>query len=80
MWSWILTAFGAFALWLALHKIWYAWAVGLFTQLLWFSYAVCTKQYGFVVSCFVFGSVYFSAFISWKRERSIKSRFKKLTT
>lgn len=66
-WSWLLTAVGVFGLWLAgRHSPW-GWAVGIGAQLLWFAYAVHTRQWGFIVSCLAYGWVYLRNFRAWRR-------------
>lgn len=67
VWSWILTAVGVFGLWLAGRKSPWGWAVGLGAQVLWLSYALTTRQYGFVVSAFAYGWVYLKNFRAWRR-------------
>lgn len=66
MWSWILTAVGVFGLYLAGRKSAYGWAVGMGAQVLWFAYAVSTEQWGFIVSCLAYGSVYLKNFRAWR--------------
>lgn len=65
-WSWLLTAVGVYGLYCAGSKKRYGWAVGMGAQTLWFAYAVATEQYGFIVACFAYGSVYFRNFRAWK--------------
>jgi hypothetical protein len=66
MWSWILTAVGVFGLYLAGSKRWQGWAVGLSAQVLWLAYAISTKQYGFIVSAFAYGTVYARNLHKWQ--------------
>lgn len=58
-WSLALTALGAFGLYLVFaHPTkWYgpAWSVAL--QLVWLSYGISSRQWGFVVSAFMYGGV-----------------------
>lgn len=65
-WSWILTAVGVFGLYLAGRKSPWGWAVGIGAQVLWFAYAVSTRQWGFVVSCIAYGAVYVRNFQAWR--------------
>jgi hypothetical protein len=62
MWSYLLTALGCTALWLAGSKepVWRrsGWALGFAAQHAWFWYGVSTDQYGFILSSFVYGWVY----------------------
>jgi len=56
-WSWALMAVGVTGLFLAGRGGWLGWAIGIFAQLLWFAYALVTKQYGFIVSAVAYGTV-----------------------
>ncbi|GGJ93849.1 hypothetical protein GCM10010123_24650 [Pilimelia anulata] len=58
LWSWLLTAVGVTGLWLAGQGLWIGWAVGLASQLLWLAYSITTAQWGFLASCFVYGTVH----------------------
>jgi hypothetical protein len=68
-WSWILTAVGVFGIWLSGRKSRWGWAVGLGAQFLWLAYAIATQQWGFLVSCVAYGTVYARNFVRWTRER-----------
>lgn len=58
-WSWLLMAVGVTGLWRAGgRKPRVGWSIGLGAQALWAIYAVTTRQYGFLVSAFTYGSVY----------------------
>jgi membrane protein implicated in regulation of membrane protease activity len=57
LWSWALMAVGVTGLFLAGRGGWLGWAIGIFAQLLWFVYALVTKQYGFIVSAIAYGVV-----------------------
>lgn len=67
-WSWILTAVGVFGLYLAGRKNRAGWAVGIGAQVLWLTYAVTTRQWGFIVSAFAYGGVYLKNFLAWRKE------------
>jgi len=67
-WSWILTAVGVFGLYLAGRKSPWGWAVGIGAQVLWFAYAVTTRQRGFIVSCLAYGAVYVRNFRAWRAQ------------
>jgi hypothetical protein len=64
-WSWILTAVGVTGLYLAGRKVWWAWFIGLGAQMLWFAYALASRQYGFVFSAFAYGWVYAKNARAW---------------
>lgn len=67
-WSYILTIVGVFGLYLAGRKNKFGWAVGIFAQSLWISYALATHQYGFLFSAFAYGWVYSKNFLAWRKE------------
>jgi hypothetical protein len=48
---------GVTGLFLAGRGGWHGWAIGLAAQVLWFAYAIVTKQYGFIVSAIAYGWV-----------------------
>ena len=66
-WSWLLTAVGVLGLWLAGRKDWRGWAVGLGAQALWVTYAVATRQWGFLASAFCYGAVFSLNLWRWTR-------------
>jgi hypothetical protein len=68
-WSWILTTVGVFGLYLAGRRSPWGWAVGLGAQLLWFAYAVSTRQWGFIVSSLAYGTVYARNFHAWRAQQ-----------
>lgn len=70
-WSWLLTAVGATGLYFAGRKKYWGWAIGIFAQALWLTYSITTEQYGFTVSCFIYGSVYVKNFRAWRRDHRI---------
>lgn len=67
-WSYVLTVVGVFGLYLAGRRSRWGWAVGMAAQVLWFAYALATEQWGFIVSCLAYGSVYAKNFRAWRRE------------
>lgn len=69
-WSWLLTGVGVTGLYFAGKKLWWAWLIGLSAQLLWFVYALNTKQYGFIISSFVYGWVYANNSYNWWLEHN----------
>ncbi|MFI9824426.1 hypothetical protein ACIHFC_28840 [Streptomyces sp. NPDC052013] len=68
-WSWLLTAFGVTGLYFAGRKRALGWAIGLGAQVLWISYALSTRQYGFLVSAVAYGWVYAKNFRAWHSEK-----------
>ncbi len=68
LWSWALTAVGVLGIYLAGKKNKAGWAVGIGAQGLWLVYAITTRQWGFVVSVAVYGSVYCRNWLAWRRD------------
>jgi len=66
-WSWILTAVGVIGLYYAGKKRAVGWGIGVLAQLLWVTYAITTRQWGFVGSALIYGWVYTKNFFSWIR-------------
>lgn len=58
IWSWILSAAGITGLALSLRGHRHGWKIGVATQVLWISYAVATRQWGFVPASLCYGAVY----------------------
>jgi len=70
-WSWLLTLMGVTCFWLAGRKVWWAWYVGLLTQVVWLAYALATRQWGFLVGCAFYGWVYVTNARRWTREHRL---------
>ena len=74
IWSWALTIVGATCFYLAGglngRKVWWAWYIGLFAQVLWFTYAVLDLEHrmGFLVGVALYGYVYVRNCVNWTRE------------
>lgn len=64
-WSVVLTAIGATGIYLTTRKLWAGFAVGLAVQVLWMTYAVVTKQWGFIGSAVIYGWVNFLGLRRW---------------
>ena len=67
-WSWALTIMGVSCFWLAGRKVWWAWYVGLATQVLWTAYAFATRQWGFLLGVPLYSVVYATNAVRWTRE------------
>ncbi len=68
-WSYLLMAVGVTGLYLSGSKKAYGWLIGLGAQVLWLAYGVSTHQYGFIISCAFYGSVYGRNYLRWRREQ-----------
>ena len=55
------------------HK---GYLVGMGTQILWFIFAVQTKQYGFILLCSLYFGIYFKSWREWRADEraAIKNR------
>ena len=69
-WSWLLTVVGVTGIYLTTKRLWYGFAIGIFAQTLWVSYAIATEQWGFIASAFAYGSV--NALGLWRWTRTTK--------
>lgn len=68
MWSWVLTAVGVLGLFVAGSSR-YGWLISLGNQALWITYAVVTKQYGFIVASLCYGFVFARNFrLAYRRQ------------
>ena len=68
LWSWVLSATGAMGLYLAGRKVWWSWWVNLASQPLWAIYSIQTKQWGFLASTALYGTVFLRNAVYWTRE------------
>lgn len=58
MWAWLLSAVGVLGLYLAGSGRRAGWLVGLAAQGLWITYAVSTRQWGFIPASLCYAAVY----------------------
>lgn len=68
LWSWILACVGILGIYLAGRKDPRGWLIGVFAQLLWLAYAISTRQWGFLITAFGYGSIYLKNWIAWRRD------------
>lgn len=68
-WSILLTVVGVGGLYALTKKKWWGFAIGLSAQVLWVSYALVTKQWGFLGSAVAYGSVNAIGLRNWLKER-----------
>lgn len=68
MWSILLSVGGVAGIWLAGRKSYWGWALGLAMQILWFTYAIVTTQYGFILSALAYRCIYAINLRKWRRE------------
>lgn len=64
-WSWVLTIIGITGWWMVGSRRRSGFVVGMGVQVLWIVYAVTTRQWGFVASAFLYGSVAARNWLAW---------------
>jgi hypothetical protein len=67
-WSIVLTTIGVTGFWLAGRKVWWCWYVNIACQFVWLAYALATRQWGFLLSVFVYGPIFVKNAVTWTRE------------
>lgn len=67
-WSYVLTIIGVLGFWLAGKKVWWAWYVNIANQVLWFTYAVVTDQWGFIFGALFYTVVFVKNAYMWTRD------------
>lgn len=67
-WSWLLTVVGVTGFVLAGRKIWWAWYINIGCQALWMSYAIATRQWGFIVAAVIYTVVFTQNAVRWTRQ------------
>lgn len=70
MWSWLLAVIGVTGIYFVGRKTIWGWIVLCFNEILWITYALITKQYGFIFSAIAYAAVYIKSYIHWRREES----------
>ena len=73
VWSWVLTVVGVTCFLLAGRRVWWAWYVGLASQVLWLAYSVATAQWGFLAGVVVYSWTYAVNAARWTRERRVST-------
>lgn len=67
-WSYLLALVGITGLFLAGSKNKLGWLIGFSAQILWITYAIATKQYGFIIAACAYGYVYARNYVKWAKE------------
>jgi hypothetical protein len=68
-WSYILVIVGLFGFIVVGRKNWWGWYVNLAGQALWFTYAVVTQQWGFIIGSVAYTVIFSLNAYKWTRER-----------
>ena len=66
-WSWILAVVGVSGMFLVGQKVLKGWIVLFCNECLWITYAISTKQYGFVVMATAYIIVYIRSYSEWRK-------------
>ena len=69
-WSYALAPFGLLGLWMSGSRNRWGWALSIGTQVLWLTYAVQTRQWGFIPGSAAYGAIYLRNFMKCKPELS----------
>jgi len=67
-WSYILAAIGVTGIFFVGRKTIWGWHILLVNEALWITYAIITKQYGFILSAIAYAAVYIRSYIHWSKE------------
>jgi hypothetical protein len=68
MWSWILAVIGVAGIYFVGRKTIWGWLILCANEVLWITYALITKQYGFIFSAIAYAVVYIKSFLHWRRD------------
>ena len=68
MWSYVLAAIGVTGIFFVGRKTIWGWHILLVNEALWITYAIITKQYGFILSAIAYAAVYIRSYIHWSKE------------
>lgn len=71
-WSWLLTIVGLTGFYFAGKKKWWAWYINVACQGLWFSYAIFTEQYGFIVASIAYTLIFLRNALNWTKEKRLE--------
>jgi len=66
-WSWILATIGITAMWLAGRHNKLGWLIGVAAQIIWFVYAIVTRQWGFIATAIAYSFVYARNWYRWRQ-------------
>ena len=68
MWSYVLAVIGVAGIYFVGRKTIWGWHILLVNEALWITYAIITKQYGFILSAIAYAAVYVRSYIHWSKE------------
>jgi hypothetical protein len=70
-WSWMLAIVGVAGIYFVGKKTIWGWLVLLANEALWVTYAMITKQYGFIFSAIAYGIVYIQSYLHWRSDDKV---------
>ena len=70
-WSWVLGTIGVAGIYFVGRKTIWGWIVLLSNEVLWITYALITRQYGFIFSAIAYGIVYVKSFLHWRKDEQV---------
>lgn len=68
-WSYILVIVGLIGFVVVGRKVWWGWYVNLVSQILWFTYAIVTQQWGFLIGAVAYTLIFSINAYKWTRDR-----------
>lgn len=71
-WSWLLSCVGGLGIYLAGKKDWRGWAIGILSEILWLTYAIITKQYGFIFGSILYSTILVNNLVIWLEEHKVR--------
>lgn len=70
--SWVLALFGVATVFFAGRNKWWAWGIGIVTEILWIWYSVVTEQHGFIFASLAYIAVYIKNTKRWRASLKIE--------
>lgn len=67
--SLLLAIVGCTGMILAGRGMWQGWMLGLCAQPIWAAFAIVSKGYGLLLTCAMYGTVYWRNLAKWRREQ-----------
>lgn len=67
-WSYLLAAIGVTGIFLVGRKTIWGWLILCVNECIWITYALATKQYGFIIMAVAYAAVYVKSYIGWRRD------------
>ena len=68
--SYVLSVIGVTGLFVIGRGKWYGWLIAFLNECLWVTFALTTKQYGFLLGAGVYGTVNVYNATKWRKSRS----------